>query len=353
MKNKNLKHLTISNTDKLNFISNLSTMISAGISLLSAIASLSEEAKPNVKKILETLRADLLQGKHLYESFAKFPMVFDNVTINIIRASEQTGTLDVVLKDMKEQIKRDIAFQRKIRSALTYPVLVVIIFFAVLFLILVVVIPKIATVFSQLKVVMPLPTKIMIASSNFLLHQTIFVILGFVILGTGSFFLFKFQKKKIFKVLFKVPIISLLIRDIDLMRFSRNMHLLLNSGISITTALDLTQDIVQKQEISKAIINAKQTILTGKTLSFGLKQNRKIFPSTMIELIQAGEKTGSLDRSMHDIYEYFDYKVTDNLQMITALLEPIMLVLVAILVGSMMVAIIGPIYGLISQIGPH
>lgn len=350
---KKLQNTTITNTDKLNLISNLATMISAGIPLLSALTSLAEDAKPNVKLILETMRGDLLKGKHLYESVAKFPLIFDEVSVNIIQSAEQTGTLDVILKDMKEQIKKDIAFNRKIRSALTYPALVILIFFGVLFMILVVVIPKIATVFSQLKVVMPLPTRIMIATSNFLLHQTIFVVAGFAVLVLGILYLLKFHKKKVLKSLFVVPVISQLIRDIDLLRFSRNMHLLLNAGISITSALELTQGIVHKQEVALAIADAKQALLTGKTLSYSLKQKKKIFPGTMIELIQAGEKTGSLERAMHDIYEYFDYKVTDNLGVITALLEPIMLVLVAILVGSMMVAIIGPIYNLIGQIGPR
>ena len=349
----NYKRLTISSGELLNVVSNLSTMLTAGIPILSAVHSLGEEARGNSKKILQEIYGDLLKGKHLYESLAKFPMVFDSVTVNMVRASEESGTLDQILKDLKEQIKKDIALNRKIRSALTYPVLVVFVFMGVLLLILTVVMPKISTVFGQLKVPLPLPTKILIFSSNILIHQTIFVILGVAIIGVGGYLYFKFQKQKVMKVLYMLPGISQLVRDLDLIRFTRSIHLLLNAGTSITTALDLAVHIVKKPEIARAIEHARQTILTGKPMSHSFKLHRKIFPGTMIELTQAGEKTGTLEKSMKDITEYMDYKVTDNLSMLTALLEPVMLVVVAILVGSMMVAIIGPIYGLIGQIGPH
>lgn len=355
MKNpeKKLARIRLSSTELLNLVSNLSTMYSAGIPILSAIHSLSEEARGNTKKILIEINADLLKGKHLYESLAKFPHVFDIITVNMIRASESSGTLDIILKDLKVQLKKDIAFNRKVRSALIYPVLVLVVFVAVMLLILIVVMPKIATVFTQLKVTLPLPTKILIFFSNLLLQQTIFVVGGVVLLVTGSFLLYRFQKRRVVKFLYSLPGISQLIRDIDLMRFSRSFHLLLTSGTSITAAIELTERVVMKQEIVKAIAHARQTILTGKPLSHSFKLHRKIFPGTMIELTQAGEKTGSLDRSMADISEYLDYKITDRLSILTALLEPIMLVVVAILVGSMMFAIIGPIYGLIGQIGPH
>ena len=158
----NTKRLTLSSSDKLSFISNLSTMINAGIPILEAIDSLLEESKENTKKMLEIIREDLIQGKRVYASLSKFPEIFDKVTVNIIRASEEAGTLDIVLKDVKEETKKEIEFTDKIKSAITYPLLIVVIFFGVLLLILTVVIPKIATVFERLNIVLPLPTKILI-----------------------------------------------------------------------------------------------------------------------------------------------------------------------------------------------
>ncbi len=154
--------VTLSNNDKLSFIGTFSTLISAGIPILETVESLHEDAKGNTKKILELIGDDLVQGKSLHISFSKFPRVFDKVMINIIKASEEAGTLDVVLKDLKKQIQKDMEFSDNVKSALTYPIIIFVVFLSVLFIILVVAMPKIATVFEQLKVDLPLPTKILI-----------------------------------------------------------------------------------------------------------------------------------------------------------------------------------------------
>jgi type II secretory pathway component PulF len=347
------KNISISSSEKLSLVSNLSTMISAGIPILSTIDSLLEESRGGTKTILETIHADLLQGKQLHLSLEKFPRIFNKVTVYMIKASEEAGTLDISLRDLKEQIKKDIEFNGKIRSAMTYPILVLFVFLAVLLLILVVVIPKIAQVFSQLKVVMPLPTRILIFASNLLLHDTLFVILGIVLICLGTFLLYRVKRSWFLYIAYRIPIISTLIKQIDLMRFSRSLYLLLTSGITITSALELTEEVVHKPEIAKAIFHAKETVLNGKTLSSSFKQNKKIFPGIMIKLTEAGEKTGTLDKSMRDISEHFDYEISNTLKTLIAVLEPVMLVVVGILVGGMMLSVIAPIYGLIGQINPR
>jgi type II secretory pathway component PulF len=347
------KNISISSSETLSLVSNLSTMISAGIPILSTIDSLLEEARGGNKIILEAIHADLLQGKHLYVSLSKFPRVFNKVTVYMVKASEEAGTLDIALKDLKEQIKKDIEFNSKIRSALTYPVLVMFVFMAVLLLILIVVIPKVATVFSQLKVVLPLPTKILIFISNILLHDTFFVIAGFVLLCLGLVLLYKAKRPWFLSITYHLPIVSKLVAQIDLMRFSRSLYLLLTSGITITAALELTEEVVRKPEISKAIAYAKETVLNGKNLSSSFKQRKRIFPGIMTKLTEAGEKTGTLDKSMRDISEYFDYEISNTLKTLITVLEPVMLVIVGLLVGGMMLSIIAPIYGLIGQISPR
>src|SRR5260221_7202848 len=146
--------ITISASDKLNLLSNISTMMSAGIPIIETVDSLLDEAKGNPRKILQQLKEDLMQGKHIYSSFALFPRAFDKVTINIIRASEEAGTLDTTLKDLRAQIQKDMEFTDRIRGALTYPLFIFVVFIAIMLLILLVVIPKISTVFLHLHVVL-------------------------------------------------------------------------------------------------------------------------------------------------------------------------------------------------------
>lgn len=345
------RNISISNSEKLGLISNFATMLTAGISILEIVDSLIEDSKGNQKKLLEILREDLMQGNHISASFEKFPKVFDKITINLIKAAEEAGTLDVTLKDLKENIRKETEFRDKIKAALTYPLFIIIVFIGVLLMILFVVVPKISTVFLRLNVTLPLPTKILIFLSNLLVTQTILVA-GLVVFFFVIFiFLYKTQKSFVLGLLFSIPIISTLTRDIDLTRFARSLYLLLNAGIPITLALELTQEVVVKKEVSRAIAHSKEMVISGKKLSDGLKEAKNIFPSIMIKITEAGEKSGSLDRSMQDASEYLDYQVSNTLRTFVSLLEPIMLVVVGVLVGGMMLAIISPIYGLIGQVG--
>ncbi len=347
------EHLTISNNDKIALISNLHTMLAAGIPILETIDSLHDGSKGSVKKLLETLRDDLMQGKHMYNSLAKFPGIFDKVTVNIIKAAEEAGTLDTTLQDLKITIKKEMEFSNQIRSALMYPIFIMLVFVGVLLMILVVVIPKIASVFSRLQVELPLPTKILIFLSNTVLTYTIPLIVGFVVFVVVFLYLYKRHKRVISGILFSLPLLSTLAKQIDLTRFSRSFALLLSAGIPITSALELAQDVVMKKSVEQAIAHSKDAVISGKKLSEGFKYAKNIFPNIMIKIIEAGEKSGSLDSSMQEVSDYLDDQVTNTLKTVTSLLEPIMLVGVGIMVGGMMLSILAPIYGLIGQVGRH
>jgi len=345
------EHIRLSKNDTLTMIGTFSTMINAGIPILETVDSLLEDAKGNTKKILLSIKEDLIQGKPLHVSFSKFPSVFDKVFVNIIKASEEAGTLHIVLKDLRDQIQKDMEFTDKIKSALMYPLIVLIIFFVVLLVILVVVIPKISMVFLQLRADLPLPTRVLIFVSNAILHnlaQLVFVLLG---VGFIIYFLFKIQRKFILHLLYSLPLISTIIKGIDLTRFFRSMYLLLNSGVIITSALELAKDVVIRQDIAKSIEYSQESVLTGRRLSEAFKERKDIFSGTMIKIVEAGERTGTLDKSMGDISNDMNYQVARMLETSIALLEPIMLVLMSVLVGGMMISIIAPIYGLVSNIG--
>lgn len=341
----------LSNGDKVGLVSNLSTMLSAGIPILDVVRSMEEDSKGGTKIILNTLMEDITQGKHIYVSLEKFPRVFDKVTVNVVKASEEAGTLDVTLKDLRENIRKQNEFNDKVRSALIYPMFIIILFFLVLLVNLIYVIPKIAQVFKNLRVPLPLPTKILIFISDLMLKYTYPFLGGVAVVGIILYFLFTKKRNVILNIIYSLPLISELVKLIDLTRFTRSLHLLLTSGISITVALELAEDVAARRDTVKVIRKSRELVLGGKPFSEGLKTSKGYIPSLMIKLIEAGEKTGSLDKSLQDISEYFDYQVTRTLATLTALLEPIMLVIVGIVVGGLMISIIAPIYGLISQVG--
>lgn len=351
MKEQSLGNISLSQSEKISFISNLSTMLSSGIPILDAVSNLLDDAKGNQKKVLETLRDDLTQGHQVNYTFARFPKIFDKVMVNVVRASEMAGTLDVTLKDLRDDIRKQNEFNDKIRSALIYPIFIILVFILVLVVNLVFVIPKVAVVFSNLKVPLPLPTKILIFVSDILTKNTVPFLFGLTAVTVVAIYIFSQQKKFFLNIFYSLPGISDLVKLIDVTRFSRSLHLLLRSGLSIVRALELTEDIVSSKKTRNIIQKSKELILSGKTFSDGLRSGKGYLPSIMIKLIETGEKTGTLDKSLSDISEYFDYEVSNLLKTLTALLEPIMLVFVGIVVGGLMLALITPIYGLISQVG--
>lgn len=345
------RSITLSSNEKLSFLSNFSTLLSAGIPIIEAIDSLLEDSKGNLKKILTTLRADLVQGKHVYSGLSEFPLVFDEIIVNIVHASEEAGTLEITLKDLRNMVKKEIEFNDKVRSALMYPAFVIMVFGGVLLLILTFVMPKIFTVFSHLQIKIPLATRVLLFISNALLRYTLPIGIMIAVFVIGSIFIYKKKKKAVISFISSLPFIRKISKEIDLTRFSRSLHLLLSSGVPIASALELAQRVVNSKKMRILIGESREMILSGKKLSEGLKNTRGYIPSIMIKIIEAGEKTGTLDASMNEIADHLDYQVSKTLQTSTVLLEPIMLVTIGILVGGMMLSIIGPIYGLIGQIG--
>src|SRR3989344_5865958 len=289
MDTQHISPVSLSGNEKIELISNLSTMLGAGIPILDAVNSMMEDSKGNVKRILETIKNDLMQGKRGAASLAHFPRSF--------------------------------------------------------------VVPKISMVFSRLRVELPLPTRIMVFMSDILIRQTWALIIGSVA-GILLFIIFFRRKRQlVLEVFFSLPLVSGLIKMVDLTRFSRSMYLLLSSGLPIITALELTRDVVFKSKTSRIIAHSRELVMSGKRLSEGFRLAGGYFPSILVKLIESGEKSGTLDKAMKDISEYLDYQVSNILKAFTAILEPVMLVIVGICVGGMMLAIIAPIYGLIGQVG--
>lgn len=348
---KNLKKVSMPTNEKISLISNISTMLAAGISIIDIVDSLLEDAKGSQKIVLETMKADINQGLRLNETFAKFPQVFDKVTVNIVKAAEEAGTLDVTLKDLKTTIKRDQEFTDKVRSAFVYPMLILIVFGGVMLVILTFVVPRISQVFKRMNTTLPLPTQILITLSEALLTYTIPIVIG-VVAGIFVFYLmYKRNKRMIINILFSLPLVSELVRQIDLTRFSRSMYLLLSSGIPIVSALDLSSETVIKNDVRKAIIHAREVVFSGRPLSQGFKEQKKVIPGMMTRIAEAGEKSGGLDKAMSDVSEWLDYEVSKTLASVITVIEPAMLVVVGVLIGGMMLAIIAPIYGLIGTVG--
>lgn len=346
----NLASIRLSSDEKIEFISNMHTMLKAGIPILNGVESLLEDSKGNVKKVLTILREDLIAGRRIYVSLAKFPESFDKVIINLLRASEEAGTLEATLGDIKKNIQAESEFSDKVKSALTYPMFVFAVFVVVMGVMLFVVMPKISQVFSRLRVDIPLPTKILMFVSAFVIKNTVYVGVGMMLIMLVLYLFYTKKRRLLLSILAKLPVISMLYKKVDIVRFSRSLSLLLNSGIPIVNALELSIDVVTRRDLRSLLENSKKMVYAGKEFSSGLRTKKGVMPTLVIKLIELGESSGSLDKAMGDVTEYMDYEVSKNLKTLTILLEPIMLVLVGGLVGGIMMSIISPMYSMIGQV---
>lgn len=348
---KNIQsHLNLSSNEKLTLLSNLSTLLSAGIPILEAVDSLLEDGSKNMKKILSELKQDLTQGQKISSTFAKFPNVFDPVMVNLIKASEESGTLDTSLKDITEHYQKEIEFSEKIKTACVYPAFVIIVFSGVLFVILTFVIPRIAQVFTRMRVDLPISTQILIVISNFVTAYKYQVLIAAAFLVILTVFIYRYNKKLVVNSLLSLPLLSTLGKEIDLARFNRSMSLLLKSGIPITEALDLSEHVVSRPEITKIIKNIQKIVDSGRHMSDGFKESKGVIPSMMVRITEAGEKSGTLETAFQDLSDHFEIKVSNTLKKITVLFEPISIVFIGLLVGGMMLSVIAPIYQLIGNL---
>lgn len=340
----------MSTDDKIGMLSNISTMLAAGIPILEVVDSLLEESKGGQKKVLTTLRADLVEGNRIYVTLLKFPHIFDTVTVNLVKASEAAGTLETTLKDIQANLQREQEFSDKVRSALMYPLFVMAVFVGVMITILLVVIPRMATVFGRLNVELPLPTRILIFVSNAMVTYSWQLALVTLAIVAVVLAVYRARREELLNLLYKLPLVSDLVVQIDLTRFARSLYLLLSSGVPIVTALELAQAVVMKKEVFRTLSEAREMVVAGRHFAEGLRGRKSVMPSMMTKLIEVGERSGSLATAMGDISTYLDYQVTKKLKTFTALLEPAMLVLVGIAVGGMMLAVISPMYSLISNV---
>ncbi len=343
--------IRLRSSEKLEFISNLSAMLSAGIPLLETVDALLEGARGRIRPVLVSLRKDLEGGRTIAEALAKFPDSFDPITLNLIHGGEQAGNLENILKDLAESTRREIEFSSRVKGALAYPIFVLAVFLIIMIVILTFVIPRIAQVFLKLKVVIPLPTKILIFLSNLLLGYWLWIIIGSAILLALGFFVYRVRRRQVISFATSLPLLKPLAQEIDLVRFTRSAALLLNSGIPITKTLELSRDVLVRAELVKTVEFARQEVVRGKRLSESLRSGgNEMIPQILIRMIAAGEKSGKLEGAFQEASNYFDGRVTSTIKSLTALLEPVLLVVVGLAVGTIMVSIIAPIYQLVGQI---
>jgi len=327
-----------------------STMISAGLPLIQCLNLLAEqETNKSFAKIIYTIKEDIEGGSTLYDALKKDPKVFDDLFVSLVAAGESGGILDVVLQRLSLYMEKALNLKRKVKSAMTYPIAVVVIAVIVVAVLLVKVIPTFKTMFEGAGGELPLPTQVVIAVSEFTQSYILFLVGGIVlfILGIAQFYKTKKGRYIMDDLILRVAIFGPLMRKVAVAKFSRTLSTMLTAGVPILEGLSIVSKVAGNVIIENALLKTRQSISEGKSIAEPL-QGSNVFPSMVVQMIAVGEATGALDTMLTKIADFYDDEVDAAVSALTSLLEPIMMAFLGIVVGGMLIAMYLPIFKLAS-----
>jgi len=334
------------------FTRQFSVMIDAGLPLVQCLEILgTQEEDKNFASVILATRTDVESGASLADAMKKHPKAFDPLFTNMIAAGEAGGILDTILKRLATYIEKAVKLRGQVKSAMIYPIAVIVIAVVVVGVILWKVIPTFANLFAGLGAELPLPTRIVIAASNGLVRFMPFVLVGIgaAVFAFRAYYNSPNGRRVIDAITLKLPVLGQLMRKIAVARFCRTLSTLLASGVSILEALDITARTAGNAIIEEAIMTTRKSIERGETIAAPLKETN-VFPSMVVQMISVGEATGALDTMLGKIAEFYEEEVDTAVAGLLTLLEPIMIFFLGVVVGGIVIAMYMPIFDLISKL---
>ena len=349
---KKVRSKSVSAKDLAVFTRQFSVMIGAGLPLVQCLEILGTQAEDkNFGAVILATRADVEAGASLADAMQKHPKAFDSLFTNMIAAGEAGGILDAILKRLATYIEKAVKLKGQVKSAMIYPTSVIVIATVVVAAILWKVIPTFATLFAGLGAELPLPTRIVIAMSNFLVAYMPIIIAAIVgmVFAVRAYYKTENGRRAIDKLLLGLPVLGLLLRKIAVARFCRTLSTLLASGVSILEALDITAKTAGNAVVEDAINTTRKSIERGETVAGPLRQTA-VFPPMVVQMIGVGEATGALDTMLSKIADFYEEEVDVAVAGLLTLLEPIMIAFLGGVVGGIVIAMYLPIFALIGEL---
>ncbi len=342
-----------SNTaDLVLFTRQLSSILTAGLTLMQALGILREQMqKTSMHEIVGEIISDVEEGKTLSDALRRYPNTFSPVYISLIKAGESSGVMDKILLRLADNLEKDQKLKATIRSALLYPVIVIILMVVVMGVMMIFVVPQLTGLYTNLGVPLPLPTQIVITISNVMTKYWFYVIIGFF---GGSFVLRRWLKTEAGQVtkdniVLKIPVFGRLIEQTVLTEFSRTFGLLIGAGTLVVQALHQSADVAGNRLYKHAILDISQRVEKGVTVGDAMSAYT-IFPPILVQMVRIGEETGKMDDALMRVSEYFEREVEEKVKTLTTAMEPFIMVILGIGVAFLIVSIITPIYNLTSSL---
>ncbi len=344
-KSVNAKNLAV-------FTRQFSVMIDAGLPLVQCLDILgNQEEDKNFSAVILATRSDVEGGASLADAMRRHPKTFDALFTNMIAAGEAGGILDTILKRLAVYIEKAVKLKAQVKSAMIYPVAIILIAVAVVTVILWKVIPTFASLFAGLGAELPLLTRMVIALSNLLVTFMPFIIVALIALvfAFRAYYATEKGRRVVDGIVLKLPILGLIMRKIAVARFCRTLSTLMTSGVPILDGLEITAKTAGNAIIEDALFETRRAIERGETVAQPLKQTG-VFPGMVVQMIGVGEATGALDTMLAKIADFYEEEVDTAVAGLLTLLEPVMIAFLGLVVGGIVIAMYLPIFGLISQL---
>lgn len=343
----------VSLKEKIFFVRNLRVMVSAGISLPRSIRTLSDVSKnKKFKKALYEIVEEVGKGKSFADALTKYPDIFSEFFCSLIKAGEESGTLEEALKNLTQQMERENELKSKLMGAMIYPAVVISAMIGIGILMLVMVVPKLAETFKDLGIDLPLTTRVVIAIGNFMAERWYFgllIIVAFIFL-LRAFLRTKTGKKIIDGLSLKIPIIAPLLQKTNSAYTARTIGSLVTSGVSIVRALEITAGILGNVNFKQAMIDSAEKVRKGEKLSEALRAYENLYPPVVIQMIEVGEETGETSDILQKLADFFEEEVTSATKNISSVIEPVLMLLIGGAIGFFAVSMIQPMYSMLSAI---
>ncbi len=335
------------------FSRQLATMIEAGVSVVAALVTLEEQTDDKyLREVIIDVRSDVESGVVLSRALARHPKVFNKLFVAMVEAGESSGTLDTVLDRIAVQIEKETKIKRRVKSAMIYPTVVLTFASLVLVFMLLFIVPVFVKVFDQLNGQLPTPTRIVMSASNGLRAYwfVIFPAVGLAIWGLRRLKNTELGRQRWDRIKLKLPMkVGDVVQKIALARFSRTLATLLSAGVDIITALEITGGTAGNYVIEEALVNARERVHEGVPISGPLADD-PIFPPMVSQMVKIGEETGELDKMLEKIADFYEDEVDASIASLTSIIEPIMMIGVGVMVGTIVISMYLPMFKLLTLV---
>jgi len=334
------------------FTQQLANLLNSGMPLTVALHSMSHlESKGIPANVTKDLRQEVMEGKSLSDSMAKQPVIFSDLYVNMVRAGEQSGALVEVLRRMATHFQQFAEVQGKMTSAMIYPLMVCSVGFALILFFIYFMLPHFIEMFNGFNVDLPLPTRMLIGLSNFLTHLwwlALLLLIALVILFK-RFQSTEHGKRKLDEWKMKIPVLGKVVKVNLFAQFARTLSTLLQNGVPVLTALKITEQVMPNYLLKEAIAKTREAVTDGKTIAQPLAQS-KLFPQLMVDLVKIGEDTGDVPGALANLAETYEGELQISLRVMMNLIEPLLIIVMAVGVGFLLLSVLLPMFKLISNI---